>query len=74
MFSKANLNLFNFEDALRDFREVLVVDPTNKAAKNQATQIAHKLKQMKEKEKKTYAGMFDKFAKEDEKVIWMEIE
>lgn len=63
----ANLNLRNYEDALADFKAVLDLDPDNKAAKNQLAIAAHKIKQIKENEKKTYAGMFEKFADEDAK-------
>ena len=65
---KANLNLHNYEDAVADFKVVLELDPQNKAAKNQMAIASHKIKEIRDKEKKTYAGMFDRFASADAKV------
>ena len=36
------------------------MDPENKAAKNKVTICAHEIKSIKEKEKKTFANMFEK--------------
>ena len=36
------------------------MDPENKAAKNKVTICAHEIKTIKEKEKKTFANMFEK--------------
>ena len=58
----------NFDEAVRDFKAVLDVDPENKAAKNQLAITAHKIKQIHNREKQTYAGMFQKFAEIDAKV------
>lgn len=63
----ANLNLHNYEDAVADFKVVLELDPQNKAAKNQMAIASHKIKEIRDKEKKTYAGMFDRFASADAK-------
>lgn len=65
---KANLNLQNFDEAMRDFKAVLDIDPDNKAAKNQLAITTHKIKQIHNREKQTYAGMFQKFAEIDAKV------
>ena len=65
---QANLNLQNFDEALRDFKAVLEVDPDNKAAKNQLVMTTHKIKQIHNREKQMYAGMFQKFAEIDAKV------
>lgn len=64
---QAHLNKKDYEDAIADFKAVLAVDPSNKAARNQITIASQKIKQDKEKEKKTYAGMFQKFADIDSK-------
>lgn len=63
----ANLNLQNFDEAMRDFTAVLDIDPDNKAAKNQLAITTHKIKQIHNREKQTYAGMFQKFAEIDAK-------
>jgi len=60
--------LQNFDEALRDFKAVLEVDPDNKAAKNQLVMTTHKIKQIHNREKQMYAGMFQKFAEIDAKV------
>jgi len=65
---KANLNLQNFDEAVQDFKAVLHIDPDNKAAKNQLAITTHKIKQIHNREKQTYAGMFQKFAEIDAKV------
>jgi len=65
---QANLNLQNFDEAVRDFKAVLDVDPDNKAAKNQLVITNHKVKQIHNREKQVYAGMFQKFAEIDAKV------
>lgn len=62
------MNLHNYEDAVADFKAVVELDPQNKAAKNQMAIASHKIKQIRDKEKKTYAGMFDRFASADAKV------
>lgn len=58
----------NFDEAVQDFKAVLEVDPDNKAAKNQLTITFHKVKQIRDREKQKYAGMFEKFAEMDAKV------
>lgn len=67
---QANFGLQDYEEAVGDFKAVLKIEPNNKAAKNQLTLCQHKLKQIKEGEKKKYAGMFDKFASIDAKVTY----
>ena len=58
----------NFKEAVDGFSKLLEIDPNNKAAKNQRIICLHKIKQQHEKEKKTYQGMFAKFAEADSKV------
>ena len=41
------------------------IEPTNKAAKAQIIASRNKLKSQREREKKRFANMFDKFAAED---------
>lgn len=68
LFLQANLNLQNFDEAIADFKAVLDLDPENKAAKNQLTITNHRVKQIQNRERQTYAGMFQKFAEIDAKV------
>ena len=65
--AQAHQLLQDHEDAIADFQEVLKVEPGNKAAATQIAQSKHKLKVIKDREKKRYANMFSKFADEDEK-------
>ena len=62
------MNLHDYPNAIEDFLEVLSIDPKNKAAKNQIAIANAKVQQIKDKEKKTYAGMFQRFADADAKV------
>lgn len=56
------------EEASKNFAEVLRLEPNNQAAKAQQAICIKTLKDQKEKEKKIYANMFDKFAKTDTQV------
>ena len=58
----------NFDEALADFNKCLEISPENKAAKNQVTLVINKKKIMKEKEKKIFGNMFQRFADIDSKV------
>jgi len=62
---EAFIALNEHELARLDFQKVLELDPENKAAKNKVTICAHEIKTIKEKEKKTFANMFEKFAQID---------
>lgn len=60
-------NKGDYDQAKKDFEQVVQLDPQNKAAKNQVTRCMQKIKEFKDKEKKIYAGMFQKFAEADSK-------
>ena len=62
------MNVRDYEDAIADFKSVLNLDSNNKAAKNQIIIATQRIKEEKEKERKTYAGMFQKFVQSDNKV------
>ncbi|GAB6024139.1 Peptidyl-prolyl cis-trans isomerase FKBP4 [Chamberlinius hualienensis] len=63
---QAYLSLNDFELALQDFNTVKPLDPSNKAVVNSIVQANSLIKKEKEKERKTYANMFAKFAAQDE--------
>ena len=65
---QAHFSLQDYDEAVADFKTVLEIEPNNKAAKNQLVLCQQKLKQIKENEKRKYAGMFQKFAEMDDKV------
>jgi len=69
---EAQLALNDCESARADFDKCLVLEPDNKAAKNKIAVCQHRLKAQKEREKKTFANMFDKFAEIDKKKEAME--
>ncbi|XP_018407478.1 PREDICTED: FK506-binding protein 59-like isoform X1 [Cyphomyrmex costatus] len=62
---QANLELASPEEAINDFKKVLEVQPKNTAASKQILICNSLIKKQLVKEKKLYANMFDKFAKED---------
>ncbi len=59
--------LQDYEEALEAFQKVVVLEPSNKAAQRQLIQTRNMIRQLKEKEKKRYANMFDKLAANSEK-------
>ncbi|KAK1124520.1 hypothetical protein K0M31_006869 [Melipona bicolor] len=65
---QAYLALASPEIAIKDFQEVLKVEPKNTAAVKQIGICNNLIKKQLEKEKKLYANMFDKFAQEDKQV------
>merc|ERR1712105_50628 len=64
---EAQLALNDCESAKADFEKTFQLDPENKAAKNKIVQCQQRIKAQKEKEKRTFANMFDKFAMADKK-------
>jgi len=64
---EAQIHLNDLEAAESDFKECLRLDPDNKAAKNKILQCKQLMKNKRDKEKKTYAKMFDRFAEADAK-------
>jgi len=64
---EAQLALNDCDAAKTDFEKCLALDPENKAAANKIALCVAMVKRQKEKEKKTFANMFDKFAAIDKK-------
>merc|ERR1712150_347994 len=64
---EALFNLNDHELAKQDFSKVLELDPENKAAKNKVAICQHQIKAQRDKEKRTFANMFDRFAQIDAK-------
>ncbi len=56
------MSLQNLEEAVESFQKVTTIEPTNKAAKNQLILTRNKIKNIREREKKRYANMFEKLA------------
>lgn len=65
---QALLALGEAELAVKDFTEVLNLDPNNKAAQSQLATCQQTIREQLKKEKKIYANMFEKFAKTDTQV------
>lgn len=61
-FFQANHGLQNFEDAMKDFRSVLNIDPDNRTARFQLSISERMLWDVRQKEKKTYRAMFKKLS------------
>lgn len=64
----AHLGLASPEIAVKDFQDVIKVEPKNTAASKQILICNNLIKKQLAKEKKLYANMFDKFAQEDKQV------
>lgn len=65
---EARLLRNEFSLAMADFQQVLQVNPTNRAARAQISICQGQIKEHHEKDKRTYANMFQKFAEWDAKV------
>lgn len=65
---EARLLRNEFPMAMEDFQQVLRVNPANRAAHGQLLICQTKIKEHHERDKKTYANMFQKFAERDTKV------
>lgn len=65
---QAYLDLASPDLALKDFQEVVKIEPKNTAAMKQVAYCQSVIKKELAKEKKLYANMFDKFAKQDRQV------
>ncbi|XP_066592679.1 FK506-binding protein 59 isoform X2 [Prorops nasuta] len=66
---QAYLNLAAPEIAIKDFEEVIKIEPKNTAAAKQIIVCKAQIKKHLEKEKKLFANMFEKFAQEDKQEI-----
>lgn len=64
---EALMHLNDHALAREDYLKVIELDESNKAAKNKVAICTQEIKKQKLKEKKTFANMFDKFAKIDAK-------
>ncbi|KAK6637332.1 hypothetical protein RUM44_007747 [Polyplax serrata] len=62
---QASLNMSEPEAAKLDFEAVIRLEPGNKLAANHISMCCNKIKQQREREKKLYANMFEKFAQQD---------
>nr|XP_015197959.1 PREDICTED: peptidyl-prolyl cis-trans isomerase FKBP5-like isoform X1 [Lepisosteus oculatus] len=65
---EARLLRNEFSLAMSDFHRVLEVNPANRAARGQIAVCQSKIREHHERDKKTYANMFQKFAEHDAKV------
>ncbi|XP_020342285.1 peptidyl-prolyl cis-trans isomerase FKBP5 [Oncorhynchus kisutch] len=64
---KARLFRNEFSLAMSDFKLVLQVNPSNRAARDQVSICQRNIREHHEKDKKIYANMFQKFAERDVK-------
>jgi FK506-binding protein 4/5 len=60
---EAHLQLKDYELAMNDFQMVIELDPDNKAARNKVAHCLQEIKAQKNRDKKIFANMFDKFAR-----------
>uniref|UniRef100_A0A4W6DAZ5 peptidylprolyl isomerase n=1 Tax=Lates calcarifer TaxID=8187 RepID=A0A4W6DAZ5_LATCA len=64
---EALFGMKEFDRARDDFQRVVQLYPANKAAKSQVSLCQKRIKEQHEKDKRTYANMFQKFAERDSK-------
>ncbi|XP_061917202.1 peptidyl-prolyl cis-trans isomerase FKBP4 [Entelurus aequoreus] len=62
---EALIGMKEFDKAKDDFQRVIQLYPSNKAAKGQMLLCQKKIREEHEKDKRTYANMFQKFAERD---------
>ncbi len=60
----------NYDEAMKDFQEVLKLNPSNSAAKQSIQTCREQIKAYQQKEKQLYANIFAKMAKQNEKVYF----
>ncbi|MFH4977637.1 hypothetical protein AB6A40_004346 [Gnathostoma spinigerum] len=58
------------EESIDLYKKVAELEPSNKAALQQIQICKHKLVEIREKEKRRFRGMFDKFVADDVKVVF----
>ena len=64
---EAHFQLKDYELAMNDFQNVLDMDQDNKAARNKVAICLQEIKAQKNRDKRIFANMFDKFARIDAK-------
>jgi FK506-binding protein 4/5 len=65
---QCQLAMSNFDEAIKDFQDVLKLNPSNSAAKQSIQTCREQMKAYQQKEKELYANIFAKMAKQNEKV------
>jgi FK506-binding protein 4/5 len=65
---QCQLQMSNHDEAMKDFQEVLKLNPSNSAAKQSIQACREQMKAYQQKEKELYANIFAKMAKQNEKV------
>jgi len=64
---QSHLSMSNHDEAIKDFQEVLKLNPTNTAARQSIETCRKQIKDYQQKEKQLYANIFAKMAKSSEK-------
>ena len=65
---QCHLAMSNHEEAIKDFQDVLKINPSNSAAKQSIQTYRDQMKAYQQKEKQLYGSTFAKLAKQNEKV------
>jgi FK506-binding protein 4/5 len=76
----ANFSLKEYPAALADFQKVLSLEPNNAAARQEIIRTSKAIQDHRQREKKLFSGMFDKFAQHDNEIerrratnVWKEL-
>jgi FK506-binding protein 4/5 len=65
---QSQLSMSNYDEAVKDFQEVLKLNPSNSAAKQLIQTCREQIKAYQQKEKQLYLNIFSKMAKQNEKL------
>jgi FK506-binding protein 4/5 len=67
---QSQMSMSSYEEAIKDFQEVLKLNPSNNLANQHIQTCQEHLKAYKQKEKQLYANIFAKMSKENTKVYF----
>lgn len=67
-YFQAHQNRKDYDEAVKDYNQVVALEPDNKAARNQIIVCKKKLQEEHQLEKKLYANMFSKMTQQTAKV------
>jgi FK506-binding protein 4/5 len=67
---QSQMSMASYEEAIKDFQEVLKLNPSNNAANQHIQTCREHLKAYQQKEKQLYASIFAKMSKENTKVYF----
>jgi FK506-binding protein 4/5 len=70
---QSHMSMSGYDEAIKDFQQVLKLNPSNSAANQHIQTCREHLKAYEKQEKQLYAKIFAKMAKENEKVYLLNL-